>query len=319
MLGLRAFVFVAAVAVTTSACSLDFDSIGFTGAGGGGAAAAGGGPPSTSTEKTTSTGDPGVCDAGANCVPAPPTGWIGPGFWLDGDGECGAAFTVLLLAGESAMVGACPCEPAGPTCTGGVIDYFATSQCLSKVADNTGFGPPGTCSMVGTFSVSPPQGAEVVGLPMDDPAATCASPGGFVAKPFLTNPGNLCGLANGAQCGDGFACSPPGEPACIAVLDPTLTGTCPEPYTQARRVETGQQTCECTGTPVGGCSGAIELHPDANCSGAVATIPLEIPPGCEEISVPAGALYAKYVSIRATCISGVPTLTPESWLVCCQP
>jgi hypothetical protein len=312
----------AALCVASSGCALDFDGIGFTGgggAGGEGTGAPGSGPSSTSTENTT-TGKPGICEGGATCVPAPPTGWIGPGFWLDGDGQCGQAFTVLLSAGETASVGPCPCEPAGPTCTGGVIDYFATSSCLNSVSDNNPFGLPETCSMVGLFETNPPQGADVVGFPMPDPAATCTSPSGFVAKPFLRNPGNLCGLQTAAMCGDGFACTPPGEPACIAVLDSAQTGTCPEPYTQARRVETGPQVCDCSGNPVGSCTGEIELHQDALCSAAVATIPLTIPAECADVSaVNVGELYAKYIPLPATCTNGQGIFTLESWLVCCEP
>ncbi len=312
-----------------SGCALDFDSIGFTGGGGAGGAGGEGtatpasGPSSASTEKGTSATMPGMCGVDQDCVPAPPTGWIGPGVWGPISDGCGFDQTPVLIAGESVEPTACPCEPSGFTCTGGVIDFFSAQLCSASsiVGDNVMYPPPGTCAFLGNYA-SGLMSADVIASPQVASGGSCVLAGGAEPSPTLNNPSNLCALTSQASCGSGFACAPAGSPACIAIEDPTMAGECPlETYPNVvARPRSATQVCDCTvGSPSGTCKSDLVLHKTSACNNAFATIDTSSS-GCPTISVAQGDVYGELVVEQSpTCGDGNALLTDEkTWLVCCQ-
>src|SRR5688572_6440897 len=195
-----------AATLALSGCALDFDSIGFTGgggAGGQGTGAPGSGPSSSSTEKGTTATMPGVCDGvDQDCVPAPPTGWLGPGAWGPVADGCGVDQMPILVAGESANAVPCPCDAVDFSCHGGVLDLFGQQLCQAAnlVGDNVPFSPPGSCAFLGNYADGL-QSAKVLAPPEVATQGSCDQTG--AASPTLVNASNLCALSSPASCGTG--------------------------------------------------------------------------------------------------------------------
>ncbi|NUO50565.1 MAG: hypothetical protein HOV80_17050, partial [Polyangiaceae bacterium] len=263
-----------------------------------------------------------MCGVDQDCVPAPPTGWIGPGVWgpiVDG---CGVDQAPLLTAGESTNADVCPCEARGFSCNGGVIDLYSAQLCsaASLVGDNVVYPAPGTCGNLGSYPAGL-KSATVIASPTIANIGTCVLATGAVPSPTIVNGNNLCGLTSQSSCGSGFACTPSGSAACIAIEDPSMTGQCPvETYpNMVGRPKTATQACDCgERIPHGSCQANLSLHKTAACDNEVASIDTSTS-GCPTISITQGDVYAELVLDEPpTCGEGISLVTEQTWLVCCR-
>jgi len=255
-------------------------------------------------------------------VPAPPIGWIGPGVWGPiGDG-CGLDQEPILTAGDSAVAAECPCEPSGFTCNGGVIDLYNAQLCSgpSLVGDNVMYPAPGSCAYLNNYADGL-KSATVLVSPSVATIGSCVLATGAVPTPTLVNGSNLCAFSSQLSCGSGFACSPSGSPACIAIEDPSMAGQCPlETYpNMVARPKVATQACDCgAGSPNGSCQADLVLHTTSACNNAVATIDTSTS-ACPTISVAQGDVYAELIVDQdPTCGKATAVVTEQPWLVCCR-
>lgn len=248
----------ASVPLVATSCFPQFGE--YVPGGGGGASASGGGGGVVTLPD---------CEGGF-CV-APPIGWEGPVVLTTPDGDCGGAFDVELMAGETDHVGppvSCGCEcgdAAGSVCTSATVTRFGEPECE---------GPYPTLEVGGCTNVA---GNAVSWTAVATPVGGSCPPNDLSAKPTATwNDRKLCGLASPGACEAGVCAPVPGvglEPrlciyedgdvACDAAEFPNKIVLYTDGHVDDRRCDVDCTCGEPTGTA---CEGFVQGFQGAGCA-----------------------------------------------------
>jgi hypothetical protein len=294
---------------------------------------------------------PPHCGGGLACVPAAPSGWVGPFELYAGSDAlplCGARFSGAVLDGHTGLMAppyACGCSCAQPPhdvlCSSPTVTFYADFQGAKCTAVSCASAAlvPGACTSVDVTQKCIPVGVGGIGMAV---SASTASQGSCTPLAIVGTAKSTWSI-NARACGPSF---PPGQADCTAgnVCAPTPSspfqpGLCIERqgdvacpfagypmkrlYHGAVADTRGCSSCSCGSVTGASCAGTINQYQssDSTCASSP-QVTFDIPLSCGPVA-PRSILKLVVTPQGGSCTPS--SSTPTGWALpalpmtfCCQ-